>query len=118
MISVNQIANRLVEATGAATAYFHRLLNEIINILNGQVGRSGLETLTPDGSGLATITHGYQVTGQPVAIGQCSVVATGSTAFHVQIVDVTATELQLKLFDMAGAALTTGSWPVAWKVAG
>ena len=113
-----QITTALVEISRSATSYFHRLLNEIIDTLNGQSGQASTATVSPDGSGLATILHGYSVTGHPASIGQSSVQPTGSTAFHVQIVSVTGTELTVKLFDMAGAAITSGSYSIAWKVAG
>lgn len=118
MISTAQIVTRLVEATGAATAYFHRLLNDIIDVANAVDGKTGVETVTPDGSGLATIAHGYAVAGRPATLSRCVVQATGTTAFAAQLISVDADELTVKLFDMAGAAITTGSYDVAWKVSG
>lgn len=118
MISGTQIATQLVEKVGSATAYFHRLLNEIIDTVNGVSGNAGVETVSPDGSGLATIAHGYSVNGHPVSVARSSATPTGSTAFVVQIVSIDPTEMTVKLFDMAGAAITTGSYDVAWRVGG
>ena len=118
MIQRLNITTRLVEAAGSATSYFHRLVLEIIDSLNGQVGASGVATVTPDGSGDATILHGFSVPGHPPSIGQSAAYPTGATAFVVQIQSVTATNLNIRLFDMTGAAITSGSRDVAWKVAG
>lgn len=118
MISNAQIVSVLVDAAGTATSYFHRLLNEIIDTLNGQSGQSGTAAVIPNGSGVATIPHGFQISGHPASLGQCSVYASGTTAFHVQLVSVSSSILTVKLFDMAGVALTSGSWPIVWKVAG
>lgn len=118
MISSAQIATRLVEATGAATAYFHRVLNDIIDTLNGVAGGAGVETVTPDGSGIAVILHGYSVTGHPISLGRSDARPTGATPFLVQVVSVDATELTVLLTDNTGAPITTGSWDVAWRVGG
>lgn len=118
MIPSIQIRNLLVEKVGSATSYFHRLLTDIIDALNGQIGSSGVSSVTPNGSGIATIAHGFSVTGHPATIGKSSVGATGSTAFIVQIQSLTSTTLTVKLFDMAGVAITAGSYDVAWKVSG
>lgn len=112
------IGTALVEKAGSATAYFQRLLLDIIDTLNGQSGASGVATVAPNGSGDATITHGFSVPGHAPTIGQCLAFPTGATAFVVQIQSVTATSLNIRLFDMAGAAITTGSYNVAWKVSG
>lgn len=112
------IGTALVEKAGSATAYFQRLLLDIIDSLNGQVGASGVATVTPDGSGNATILHGFSVPAHAPTIGQCAVFPTGATAFVVQIQSVTATSLNIRLFDLTGAAITSGSYSVAWKVSG
>jgi hypothetical protein len=118
MISRLQIVTQLVEKVGGATSFFHRLINDIIDSLNGQVGSSGVSSLSPNGSGIATVTHGFAVPGHPPTIGLSSVQPTGTTAFVVQIQSLTTTTLTVKLFDMAGSALTSGTYDVAWKVAG
>ncbi len=118
MISTVQIVNRLVDAAGAATAYFHRLLNEVIETVNGLSGASGVDTVAPDGSGLAVISHGYAASGRPVSLSRSTVLPTGTAAFLVQIVSVDSDELTIKLFDLTGAAITTGSYDVAWRVGG
>lgn len=118
MISNSQILNQLVGATGSATAYFHRLLNDIIDTLNGVAGQGGVVDGEPDGSGLVAIAHSYSVNGHPASLSRCSALPTGTTVFHVQMVSVSSTALNVKLFDMAGAAITTGTWPMAWRVAG
>lgn len=118
MIDRVWIGTQLVEKAGSATAFFQRLLLDIIDSLNGQVGMSGVATVTPDGSGDATILHGFSVPGHPPSISQSAVYPTGTTAFVVQIQSVTATNLNIRLFDMAGAAITSGTRDVAWKVSG
>ncbi len=118
MISAVQILTRLVEMTGAPTAYFHRLLNEMIDTINGVSGNAGVATVTPDGSGVATIAHGYSANGKPATLARCEAKATGATAFFVQLVSVDATNLTVVLLDTTGAAITAGSWDVAWRVGG
>lgn len=112
------ISTRLVEAAGSATAYFHRLLNDIIDSLNGVSGQSGVTTVSPNGSGDVTVTHGYAAPGHPPAIATSVVQPSGTTAFHPQIVSVTSTALTVRLFDMAGAPLVSGSYALAWRVSG
>lgn len=118
MISRVQIATQLVEMARSATAYFHRLLNDIIDTLNGQSGQSGVSTVSPNGSGDVTVTHGFSVPGHPPTLAQCTVQPSGGTFFLPQIMSVTSTTLTVRLFDAAGAAITTGSYSLAWKVAG
>jgi len=118
MISNTQISTQLVELTGAASAYFHRLLNDIIDTLNGVSGNAGVATVSPNGSGQAVISHGFSVRGHPVVLARCTVFPVGTTAFVVQPVSVDETGLTVKLFDMAGAAITTGSYSVSWRVGG
>jgi hypothetical protein len=117
-ISRVSIQSQLVEMARSPTAYFHRLLNDIIDTANGQSGQSGVSTVSPDGSGDVAITHGFAVPNHPPTLAQCSVQPSGGTFFSPQIMSVTSTVLTVRLFDGSGAAITTGSYDLAWKVAG
>lgn len=102
------------------TARFQRFINELRQGVNDslaalkvlQATQSATFTGTPSGTGTFTIPHALGVT--PTRYSAQTV---GPSFAVVNINSVDATNLVVKLFDAAGAAITSGSWTVAWSVA-
>lgn len=82
------------------------------------LGSYGLTSVTPDGSGDVTIPHSYVTGDYAPTLGACTITPTGTTFFHPQMTGVDGTNLYARLFDAAGAPITTGSYTVAFRVAG
>jgi len=79
--------------------------------LNGQ---AGVALVLPNGSGDASIFH--NIAFNPGTLGACAVFPTGTTFFHVQMLSVDSSNLNVRLFDAAGAPITSGTWPIAYRV--
>lgn len=78
----------------------------------------GVTTVTPNGSGDVTIPHGYVSTEYPMpTMAASSLLPTGTTFFHPQMTSVDATNIYARLFDAAGAPITTGSYAIAYRAA-
>lgn len=89
-------------------------------ILGMGAGSFGLVTVSPNGSGDVSFPHGYaNLSGlYPPMLGACSLQPTGGVYFHPQLLGVDAVNLTGRLFAATGAPLTTGSYVVAYRVAG
>ncbi len=109
-----------VRLSPKVTDRFQRFLNDLMTAANDYAARlSVLETTssatfsgTPSGAGLLTIPHGLGVV--PTRYSAQTV---GSSFVVVNIDSVDATNLVVKLFDAAGAAITSGTWSVRWYAA-
>jgi len=109
-----------VRLSPKVTDRFQRFLNDLMTAANDYAARlSVLETTssatfsgTPSGAGLLTIPHTLGVT--PTRYSAQTV---GSSFAVVNIDSVDATNLVVKLFDAAGAAITSGTWSVRWYAA-
>lgn len=96
-----------------------RFLNDMMRAVNDLLKRvavletttSGTFTGTPSGTGTFTIPHGL---GQ--APTRFSAQTVGANFALVNVVSADSTNLVVKLFDAAGAAITAGSWSAQWEV--
>lgn len=115
---------------GAASDYFRRWTEDLAEGINAvellvadvqemqaaSDGFAGVETVTPDASGYALLP--YTAGAWTAAIERCSALAIGATFFHVQMISVDSTDLTVRLFNASGTPITSGSFDVAYKVAG
>lgn len=94
------------------------LTSDLIDYANQSVfylsGDAGVVAATPNGSGDVAIFHNFGT--DPGTLGSCRAFPTGTSAFHVQMLSVDADYLNIRLFDMAGAPITSGTWDVAWQI--
>ncbi len=113
-----QILEAIALAEEAIEASEETLITLTDFLLSMGLGSYGLATVTPNGSGDVTIPHSYVTGDYPPALGACTMTPTGTTFFHPQMTSVDGSNLYARLFDAAGVPITSGSYVVAFRVAG
>ena len=78
-------------------------------LLDGKLFTQGSESATPDGSGDITVTHNL-----PDASHIATVTGTGTTPYVFFVHTKGATTFLVRVFDMAGAAVTAGTVTFDW----
>ena len=67
-------------------------------------------SVSPDGSGDAVIAHGLKLAPQ-----YANVILSGSSDYSAKITSVDATNINIKIVDFNGSAVTTGSYVIYWE---
>lgn len=97
--------------TGSVNGHTAHLTSKVVRNNRGFVTRGqGTASGTPNGSGDMVVTHGMGITPN-----NFSLVPFGAAFIVAQVQAVTATTFTIRLFDAAGAAITSGSRDIYWQ---